>query len=129
MKHAIQYALTYPYRRENCLPALDLSGLSKLEFHEPDLDRFACLRLAYEALRAGGTMPAALNAANETAVRAFLDHEVSFGEIARVNERVMTEHEVKQANDIETILEVDSWARGAAKTHISHSYTAAAITK
>ena len=67
MKHAIQYALTYPERRENCLPSLDLAGLSRLDFEEPDIDRFPCLGLAYDALKEGGTMPTVLNAANEIA--------------------------------------------------------------
>ena len=68
MRHAIQYALTYPTRKESCTPPLDLGRLSQLNFEEPDLDRFPCLALAYKALRAGGTMAAVLNAANETAV-------------------------------------------------------------
>ncbi|NBO26755.1 MAG: 1-deoxy-D-xylulose-5-phosphate reductoisomerase, partial [Actinobacteria bacterium] len=64
MRHAIQYALTWPERRPSVLPPLDLAALSRLEFFAPDFDRFPCLRLAYDALRAGGTMPAVLNAAN-----------------------------------------------------------------
>ena len=89
MKHAIQYALTYPDRRENCLPPLDLSQLSRLDFEEPDLDRFPCLGLAYDALRKGGTMATVLNAANETAVQAFLDGRIKLSEIAQINESVM----------------------------------------
>src|SRR5262249_52984046 len=72
MRHAIQYALTYPERTAGCLEPLDLAKLSTLNFENPDIERFPCLGLAYRALRAGGTMPAAMNAANEIAVRAFL---------------------------------------------------------
>ncbi len=127
MRHAIQYALTYPARQVNCTPPLDLSQLGRLNFEEPDLERFPCLGLAYEALRTGGTMPAALNAANEIAVKAFLDGKISFGAIHRTNEFVMGEHEVRSAGDLEAILEVDKWAREAALRHISGSITAAAI--
>ncbi len=128
MKHAIQYALTYPDRRENLLAPLDLTAMSHLDFEEPDLDRFPCLRLAYEAMRTGGTMPAALNAANEIAVRAFLDGQIGLSEIADVNERVMLEHKAVPAADLETILKVDAWARNAAATHLSTKHSAAAIT-
>src|SRR5690606_34671857 len=73
MKHAIQYALTYPERLPGCAGSLDLATLSTLTFEEPDLERFPCLGLAYRALEIGETAPAALNAANEVAVAAFLN--------------------------------------------------------
>ncbi|MGE3465698.1 MAG: 1-deoxy-D-xylulose-5-phosphate reductoisomerase [Pyrinomonadaceae bacterium] len=114
MKHAIQYALTYPDRRENCLPPLDLASLSRLDFEEPDLDLFPCLGLAYTALEAGGTMPAVLNAANEISVRAFLDGRIRLSEIAHVNAGVMQAHTTEDLVDIETALRVDRWARTAA---------------
>jgi 1-deoxy-D-xylulose-5-phosphate reductoisomerase len=114
MKHAIQYALTYPERRENCLPPLDLAGLSRLEFEEPDLDRFPCLGLAYEALKAGGTMTTVLNAANETAVQAFLDGRIKLSEIAEINAQVMKGHKNRRAPDLETILTADREARAEA---------------
>src|SRR5262244_1000166 len=84
MRHAIQYALTYPARLESELEPLDLTQLSRLEFFAPDTQRFPCIELAYNALRTGGTMPAVLNAANEVAVSAFLDERVRFGEIPRL---------------------------------------------
>jgi len=127
MKHAIQYALTYPDRRENCLPPLDLAGLSRLEFEEPDLDRFPCLGLAYDALKAGGTMPTVLNAANETVVQAFLDGKIRLSEIAEINEQVMSAHENKPARDLETILYVDHEARALAGKLLSQSPQTAAI--
>ena len=77
MRHAIQYALTYPERHACELPPLDLTSLSALHFEPPDIDRFPCIALAYRALREGGTLPAAMNAANEEAVRAFIDERIS----------------------------------------------------
>ncbi|MFT3742687.1 MAG: 1-deoxy-D-xylulose-5-phosphate reductoisomerase [Pyrinomonadaceae bacterium] len=114
MKHAIQYALTYPSRQENCTPPLDLATLSRLDFEEPDMERFPCLGLAYSALRTGGTMPAVLNAANEIAVQAFLDGKIRLSEIAAINEAVMMEHQSRPADSLDIILETDAWARGRA---------------
>ena len=114
MKHAIQYALTYPERRENCLPPLDLSRLSRLDFEEPDLDRFPCLGLAYDALKAGGTMATVLNAANETAVQAFLDGKIRLSDIAEVNRSVMTLHETRSISTLEDVIAADKWARDGA---------------
>src|SRR3712207_6106529 len=77
MRHAIQYALTYPERHDcRSLPPLDLTKLSTLHFEPPDLERFPCVGLAYRALRAGGTLPAAMNAANEVGVGAFLERRL-----------------------------------------------------
>jgi 1-deoxy-D-xylulose-5-phosphate reductoisomerase len=128
MKHSIQYALTYPERRKNCLPPLDLAGLSRLEFEEPDLDRFPCLRLAYEALRVGGTMPAVLNAANETAVQAFLEGRIRLSEIADINASVMRAHQSKPAADLVTILSADREARASANRLLSKTVSSTAIT-
>lgn len=111
MKHAIQYALTYPTRKENCLPPLDFATLSQLTFEEPDLEKFPCLTLAYKALKIGGTMPAALNAANEIAVQAFLDNKIRLSDIPRIIESVINKHEARLAVSLEIILETDNWAR------------------
>ena len=111
MRHPIQYALTYPDRKPNCLAPLDLCKLSELTFEEPDLERFPCLGLAYRALREGGTMPAVLNAANEIAVKAFLDGKIRLSDIAAVNESVMNEHVSTAADSLETIVAADEWAR------------------
>ncbi len=127
MKHAIQYALTYPDRRENCLPPLDLSQLSRLDFEKPDLDLFPCLGLAYDALKKGGTMATVLNAANETAVQAFLDGRIKLSEIAQINTSVMQAHENKAADDLDTILSVDHAAREAASKLLSAKARSAAI--
>jgi 1-deoxy-D-xylulose-5-phosphate reductoisomerase len=114
MRHAIQYALTYPERHVCQLPPLDLTAISALHFETPDLDRFPCIRLAYRALREGGTLPAAMNAANEEAVSAFLGERISLTEIPEVIERVMDDHSNQPVTDIETILEADHQARLAA---------------
>src|SRR4029079_1585601 len=81
MRHAIQYALTYPERPSSQLPPLDLAAVSGLHFETPDLDLFPCIRLAYRALTEGGTLPAAMNAANEEAVSAFLNERIRLTEI------------------------------------------------
>ena len=86
MRHAIQYALTYPERHECQLPPLDLTAVSGLHFEAPDPDRFPCIGLAYRALSEGGTLPAAMNAANEEAVEAFLNERICLTEIPHVIE-------------------------------------------
>lgn len=119
MKHAIQYALTYPDRHGASCDRLDLAGVGKLEFEDPDLERFPCLSLAFEALKAGGTMPAVLNAANEVSVQAFLDGKISFGEIATINSGVMRGHTSEAANTLSAVLEADASARQRAIMAIS----------
>lgn len=111
MKHAIQYALTFPERKPNCLEPLDFSRISRLTFENPDFERFPCLALAYKALKIGGTMPAVLNAANEIAVSAFLDNKIRLSEIPKIIESVMNEHEAQAVSSLETVLETDAWAR------------------
>jgi 1-deoxy-D-xylulose-5-phosphate reductoisomerase len=111
MRHAIQYALTFPDRHSCNLPALDLTALAALHFEAPDPDRFPCITLAYRALRAGGTLPAALNAANEEAVRAFLDHQIGLTDIPQVIETVMDQHTNQPASSIEIVLQADKMAR------------------
>lgn len=118
MKHAIQYALTFPQRQENNLPPLDFSVLSRLDFEEPDFDRFPCLGLAYQALRIGGTLPAALNAANEVTVQAFLDGKIRLSDIPVINKSVMDAHEVAEVQDLETVLSADRSAREDARLRL-----------
>ncbi len=119
MKHPIQYALTYPDRKGGCLESLNLHRMKELTFEEPDLDRFPCLGLAYDALRQGGTTPAVLNAANEIAVQAFLDGKIVLSDIAKVNAAVMAEHETEVVASLETVLAADAWARGRAIMKLS----------
>jgi 1-deoxy-D-xylulose-5-phosphate reductoisomerase len=111
MRVAIQYALTYPDRWKSPLASLDIYKLPKLEFLEPDLAKFQCLALAYRALRAGGTAPAVLNAANEVAVEAFLNNSIAFHEIAQIIKSVLDAHVPQPVSDLESILRADAWAR------------------
>ncbi len=111
MRHAIQYALTYPDRRPAQLPALDLASISKLEFSPPDIEKFPCINLAYRALKAGGTMPAVLNAANEVVVAAFLAEKIRFGQIPKLIQAVCDAHPVQPASSLDTVLGADKWAR------------------
>ena len=114
MRHAIQYALTYPERHASELPPLDLAKLTSLHFEEPDLERFPCISLAYRALKTGGTLPAAMNAANEVAVHAFIDERIALTDIPRVIEEVMSRHQTRAATDLEAVLDADRTARAAA---------------
>ncbi len=111
MKHAIQYALTFPHRKPSCLPSLDFTKNANLTFEQPDTEKFPCLALAYRALRIGGTLPAVLNAANEISVKAFLDGKIKLSDIAKINEAVMNEHELQSADTLEKIQAADIWAR------------------
>jgi 1-deoxy-D-xylulose-5-phosphate reductoisomerase len=114
MRHAIQYALTYPARYPCELPPLDLTAMSALHFEAPDLERFPCIALAYRALRAGGTLAAAMNAANEVAVAAFLDEQLSLTDIPRVIEEVMNLHGTRAVESLDVVLETDRAARSSA---------------
>ena len=114
MRLMIQYALTFPERLPADLPFLGLDKLSKLEFVEPDLERFPCLALAYDAMGEGGTMPAAMSAANEVAVAAFLSERIRFMEIPRIIAKTMEAHVTLPCSSIEAVLEADRWARSFA---------------
>jgi 1-deoxy-D-xylulose-5-phosphate reductoisomerase len=96
------------------LPPLDLTAVSGLHFETPDLDRFPCIALSYRALREGGTLPAAMNAANEEAVSAFINERICLTEIPQIIKTVMDQHSNQPAKDIRTILEADHQARLAA---------------
>lgn len=127
MKHAIQYALTFPTRQTGCLEPLDFRKFSTLTFEEPDLEKFPCLALAYKALRIGGTMPAALNAANEIAVQTFLDNKIRLSDIPRVIESVMNEHEPQAVSSLEVVLKTDSWARARAAEFLTANVSGAGL--
>lgn len=118
MRHAIQYALTYPDRHPTELPPLDLTALSRLEFFALDTEKFPCVKLAYDALRKGGTMPAVLNAANEVAVAAFLDGKIKFGDIPRLIRGACEAHAPQPASTLDAVLAADRWSRGWARQHI-----------
>ncbi len=118
MKGPIAYALSYPERIPSGGPLLSLTGLN-LEFKEPELKRFPCLTLAYDALEAGGTAPAVLNAADEAAVGMFLKGRLPFTGIYRVISEVLERHTPKKISTLEDVLEADRWAREAAGVSIS----------
>jgi 1-deoxy-D-xylulose-5-phosphate reductoisomerase len=111
MKGPIAYALSYPERLNEVMEPLAWEKLSGLTFHHPDTAAFPCLLLAYAAAEKGGTMLAVLNAANEVAVHAFLDGLIGFTDIPAIINKVMNSHEVKEARQIDIVLEADRWAR------------------
>lgn len=118
MRIPIQYAFSYPHRWQAPLDPVNFATLGRLDFSEPDLDTFRCLVLAFEAGRIGGTMPAAMNAANEIAVAAFLNGECGFLDIERTVEEVMRRHDSEALSSVEQVEAVDTWARAEARKHI-----------
>ncbi|MCX7048449.1 MAG: 1-deoxy-D-xylulose-5-phosphate reductoisomerase [Candidatus Sumerlaeota bacterium] len=114
MYYPIQNILLHPERVANKHSPLDFAALGALTFEEISLERFPCLRLAFEAARAGGTAPAALNAANEVAVEAFLAGGIRFGAIPRIIEEVLSQHKVTSGESLEEIEVADAHARAIA---------------
>ncbi|MCM2257995.1 MAG: 1-deoxy-D-xylulose-5-phosphate reductoisomerase [Vicinamibacteria bacterium] len=119
MRLPIQYALTYPEVWPSTIPGMDFGHALSLTFEPPDHERFPALGLARRALREEGTQPAALNAANEEAVAAFLADLVPFPAIAETVEAVMDAHAVTRPARIEDVLEADAWARVRARDELS----------
>ncbi len=111
----ISYALSYPHHIKNDLPSLELDKIRTLSFEKPDLKKFKCIGLAYDAIRTGGSMPAVMNGANEIAVEAFLRKEIGFLDIPAIIEKVMSIHEPFPINSIASVMEADTWARQKAK--------------
>ena len=107
MKIPIQYALSYPKRFQNNLTRLDLKKISQLNFKEINNELFPCLSYAYEAGKAGGTLPAVMNAANEIAVKYFLQDKIRFLDIPRIIKQKMDEHKLIKNPDLDEILNVD----------------------
>jgi len=120
MKGPIAYALSYPERLPEVSPPLDLASIGTLTFEEPDLDRFPCLAYAFDALKAGGTMPAVLSAANEVAVKYFLEERIGYHDIARVIRSTMDAHNPGVIRIVEDALKADLWARQEAERIIVH---------
>lgn len=115
MRIPISYALSYPERSCSGDTILDLCREEKLEFFQPDRNKFPALRLAYEATEKGGTMPVVLNASNEVAVEAFIEGRIGFLDIAEVVEETMNLHKTREQKSIEVIIEVDQWGREMAE--------------
>jgi 1-deoxy-D-xylulose-5-phosphate reductoisomerase len=119
MRTPIAHALAWPERIESGVKSLNLLEVGRLDFSAPDLDRFPCLRLAYEAARGGGTMPAILNAANEVAVQAFLDRRIGFTDIPRVIEHALSNLPASRETLLEAVLSDDRRARDIAEAFIA----------
>jgi 1-deoxy-D-xylulose-5-phosphate reductoisomerase len=117
MRLPILYALTYPERIHSDLrfPVMDLRHL---DFSAPDMNKFPCLRLAYEAAETGGVKPIALNAADEVAVAAFLDEKIAFTDIPAIISKVLVETRTRQIESIKEVLESDAEARQRAREHV-----------
>jgi 1-deoxy-D-xylulose-5-phosphate reductoisomerase len=115
MRTPIAYGLGFPNRLESGVSSLDLVKIGRLDFLPPDFERFPCLRLAYDALKVGGTAPAILNAVNEIAVEAFLADRIGFMDIPSVIESVMATSVIEEVVSIEQLTKVDTEARQAAK--------------
>jgi 1-deoxy-D-xylulose-5-phosphate reductoisomerase len=118
MRTPIAYGLAYPQRIDAGVAPLDLFEVATLNFTAPDFERFPCLSLAYQALRAAGTAPAVLNAANEEAVAAFLDRQISFLSIPRVISEVLDTLPVNAVSGLDDVLDADAEARRAAQQQI-----------
>lgn len=111
MKVPIQYALTYPERINSDFPRIDFKQLKNLTFDEPDLEKFECLKLAYDVIKSGGSYPIVLNGANEAAVELFLKGKIRFMDIPALIKRAMDKHENHVSPSLENIVEIDSWSR------------------
>jgi 1-deoxy-D-xylulose-5-phosphate reductoisomerase len=116
MRIPIAHTLAWPERMATPSPRLDLAAISRLTFEAPDLERFPALRLARDALRAGGGTPAILNAANEIAVEAFLQRRIGFLDIVATVERVLDAMGTPAATTLEQVIALDAEARQAART-------------
>ena len=115
MRVPISYAFTYPERIKNHIAGLNFNELGALNFEKPDLRTFKCLDFAYEALKAGGSYPVVLNAANEVLVQQFLEGRISFIDIQNTIERVLQGHKMVYHLDLDGILEIDKKIRGDLK--------------
>lgn len=111
MRLQIQSALTYPERRGSLISTLDLAKVGQLNFQSVDMEKFPCLKYAYEAGKIGGTLPAVLNSADEVAVGAFLNHKLGFMDISKIVKKTMEAHQVISDPSLADIMNADKWAR------------------
>jgi len=121
MRIPIASCLAWPERMATPAKRLDLADIGSLTFEEPDLEMFTCLRLARDAMLAGGAFPAILNAANEVAVEAFLSEKLGFLDISRVVEETLTRCDIKAPHSIANVMEIDREARAVATAVLSQS--------
>ncbi len=117
MRLPIQYALTAPRRMKSAVKNLDISKTDRMTFSPPDLKKFPCLTLAYEALKIGGSMPAVLNATNDMAVHLFLEGRITFQEIPRIIKQVMKQHRPRKG-DIAAYKRTEEWARNMVRQYV-----------
>jgi 1-deoxy-D-xylulose-5-phosphate reductoisomerase len=115
MRTPIAYALGFPERLESGVGALDLFKIGRLDFQKPDMDRFPCLRLAYEALRMEGTAATVLNAANEIAVEAFLGKKIGFMDIPALIEATLQQTSIDEVTSLDQLIGIDVAARETAR--------------
>ena len=115
MRTPIAHALAYPERIDSGVDAIDLARIGQLDFREPDRVRFPCLQLAFDVLHAGGSAPAVLNAANEVAVQAFLDKQISFSRISALIAETLSRVPAASVDTLESLLAQDSKARDQAR--------------
>jgi len=118
MRIPIAYALSYPERLKVQVPPVNFIETGKLTFLKPDYEKFPCIKLAYEAMDSGGTMPIVLNAADEVAVACFLEGRIRFTEIPTIIRKTMESHKVMPIKDMEEIQNTDRWARHKAEALI-----------
>ncbi len=121
MRGPISYALSYPDRLGDPIPPLELDAIGSLTFRKPDHETFPCLSYAYEAIKAGGTMPCVLNASNEVAVNAFLQGRIGFNGISSVVRKTIDSHKSSPVATLEDIMEADRWSRESAEKCIKES--------
>lgn len=119
MRTPIAHAMAWPERFDSGVTPLNIFEVGHMDFEQPDLQRFPCLRLAFEAIKAGGIMPTILNAANEIAVEAFLNQQVKFTDIALIIERSMAQFTADNADTLELVLQADQKARAVAQQVIA----------
>lgn len=115
----VQFAMSYPERHPRALPPFDFAKNSQLHFSPVDRKKFPCVELAYEAMRQGGSLPCYMNAVNEVLVEKFIAREISWKDIARTLEYLMSRHKVIPADSFDTILAIDAQAREDAQAHIT----------
>ena len=125
MRLPIGYALGHPERSHVAFGALDWTEIGHLDFESPDLDAFPCLGLAYKAGRAGGTVPAWLNGANEVAVDAFLEGLIPWTAISEVIEETLAGHDGTRATSVDVVIEADGRARERARAAVERRAAAA----
>ncbi len=119
MKIPIQYAITFPERIASDYPRLDLNKLKSLTFFAPDIEKFECLKIAYDVIKLGGSYPVVLNASNEVAVDMFLKKKIRFLEIPGLIKLALDKHVNHLESDVEGIFEIDKWSREVVKNSVS----------